>query len=337
MSVADSHGQVLHITDINMPGVIKSFDILSGAATIDRLSVETGGVYNLSICAQDGYGNVFSPSDAVWRAEKNGTEISSVYVNASNKLFISDNDSSLSGSEIKLICTCGGMEKSITLYVDKDESPGSQGGGGLGGGGGIGGGGTGSTSTFIKPDKENSDEADKEAYSAFSDVPSDAWYYDDISSLFMKGIIKGDADGSIRPEDNITREELVSIVVRTLGIEFDGEEYISDSTVSDWALNEMSAAVSNGIITGDENGVINGKNLCQRQDAAVIIGRAFKITASDKETFFADGGKISDYAAEYVDSLSGGGYINGYEDGTFRPENNITRAELFAVINRIIG
>lgn len=340
LSVADSYGNVKHITDINLPGTVKTLSVTSGGTPITALSVKAGSNYMLGLSACDGYGNTFTPGEAVWRAVKDGKTVGALYVNSSNKLFVSDNDPSIEGSYIDLICSVGNVEKIIKVYIEESSSQGTGGAAGIGGGGGgagAGGGGITSSPIYVKPDKDNEQTADQEAHSVFPDIDSDAWYMEDISRLFIKGIVKGDADGNIRPEENITREELVSVVVRALNLTSDGAEMIDDPTVSDWAVNEMSIAVANGIITGDEKGVINGTNLCSRQDAAVILGRAFNIAAGDKQTFFADGGEISEYAAEFVNSLSSSGYINGYEDGTFRPQNNITRAELFVILGRIIG
>ena len=337
LSVADATGKIVHLEGVKLPGEVKTLTITRNSTPLSNIEVEVGSIYQLDVAAADFYGNDLAPSDITWIAKKNGSVISSVYVNTSNKLIISDNDSSLPGSIVTLVCSCGGMEKTIEITVKaKSINPPALGGGG---GGGAPAGEkalSGTSSTFAESPQDYTDKTEDKVVT-FLDVPKTAWYYNDISSLFIKGIVNGDADGNIRPESNITREELVSILVRVLDLKADTDAILNDSTVSNWAVNEVCVAVAYGIINGDENGKLNGIEYCTRQDAAVLLGRAFDIAENEKEVFYTDDSIIADYAQEFVKALSGNGYINGYEDGTFRPENNITRAELFAIINRIIG
>ncbi|MBR4956007.1 MAG: S-layer homology domain-containing protein, partial [Clostridia bacterium] len=101
-------------------------------------------------------------------------------------------------------------------------------------------------------------------FAKFTDVPADAWYAPYIYALYLEGIMQGDGISSMRPEDQLTREEYVTLKGRALGITENKSALRFSSLsgkdeVSDWAAGYMGAFIAAGIIKGDENGYINAQ------------------------------------------------------------------------------
>ena len=106
---------------------------------------------------------------------------------------------------------------------------------------------------------------------------------------------------------------------------------------NDWFAASISAMVSNGIINGISEAQFGVGQPITRQDAATILSRI--INASEEAVGgekFADDDSIAEYAKNGVYTLKNRGMISGYEDGTFRPQSQITRAEAAQMIYNIL-
>lgn len=176
----------------------------------------------------------------------------------------------------------------------------------------------------------------------FSDVASSHWAYDAINFLADKKIISGKGNGTFEPDSPVSRKEAVKLIVLSLGINTDGSAEFSDVASDDWAYPYICSAVSANVVTGDGNGRFNPDDEVTRQDLAVMIFRAAKAAGIELGTSqanaFSDSESISDYAKDAVSALAGAKVINGYENGSFAPHDNCTRAQLakmlFGIINR---
>ena len=154
--------------------------------------------------------------------------------------------------------------------------------------------------------------------------------------LYYAGIVNGDSPNSFLPENNITRAEFTKLVALLFEFEVDetAETNFVDVPAGEWYTPYIAAAYNEGIVTGySETNFEPDKNV-SRQEMCAIIGRKLNIV-SDKETVFTDSDEIEDYAKPYVQSMTEAGFIKGYDDNTFRPFENATRAESAAVINRV--
>ena len=153
-------------------------------------------------------------------------------------------------------------------------------------------------------------------------------------ALNKLGIISGYEDGSFRPNNNVTREEFVKLIVEAFDIisqntECDFEDISADA----WFKKYVSAAVENGIIKGiDENHFGVGQSI-RRQDAAVILDRVLDIAdiSITSSVSFSDADTIGDYAFNSVLKLSDAGIINGI-DGGFAPHEPVSRAQAAKLI-----
>lgn len=181
-------------------------------------------------------------------------------------------------------------------------------------------------------------EDEGEAKTAFTDLGGVEWAKDAIEFLAECGIVNGKRDGIFAPNDNVTRAEFIKMVVTALGVSGDTESMTFTDVPEDaWYLKYVAAAQNNGIVLGDESGAFYPEANITRQDMAVILYRAAKVERSRATLAFTDSDKISDYATDAVTYLSANGIINGFEDGSFGPLQNATRAQTAVIIYRLIN
>lgn len=151
--------------------------------------------------------------------------------------------------------------------------------------------------------------------------------------------IQGYPDGTVKPEASITREEAAAIFFRILTDEsrnanMTEENNFSDVEASRWSNTAISTMVKLGIINGYEDGSFKPANAITRAEFAAMVSRFFENELTAGLVSFTD---ISEHwAEEYIVKVAVMQWINGYEDGSFRPDYNITRAEAMAIINRIL-
>ena len=147
----------------------------------------------------------------------------------------------------------------------------------------------------------------------------------------------GYTDGTIRPNNDISRAEVATIFFRLLTDEARTQYDKTTSSFSDikdgaWCCRAVSTLTNMGIIKGYTDGTFQPNKSITRAELATIIARFAKLDVNTKT--FSD--ITGHWAQKSIELAAGNGWINGYEDGTFRPNNNITRAETFAMINRVL-
>lgn len=103
-----------------------------------------------------------------------------------------------------------------------------------------------------------------------------------------------------------------------------------------WAKLTIRQGVALGIVNGYEDGTFRPDGLVSRNEFAVMMGRALKLEPRTDEAAFADAESIPAWARAYVAQIARAGIIGGYEDGTFRGERNISRAEMAVMIARAL-
>lgn len=151
--------------------------------------------------------------------------------------------------------------------------------------------------------------------------------------------IVGYGNGEVRPQNNITRAEVATIFFRLLTDDVRDENLTktnrySDVTRADWYNTAVSTLSSMGIITGYPDGTFRPNAAITRAEFAAIAARFDN--DGDKTT-----AKFSDIANHWAkDEISiayNNGWINGYPDGTFGPQRDITRAETMTLVNRVLN
>lgn len=183
------------------------------------------------------------------------------------------------------------------------------------------------------------DSAADEAEVAYTDLSADDWAYESIVALTKSGVISGDADKKVRPADAVTRAELSKIVLGARGYEIDSAATLTATDaddVADWAKEYVATAMAKGIIKGYEDGSVRSGRVVTRAELAVVIVRAIPATSEVEGNSFTDVSADAWYAKD-VECAKTLGIVGGYEDGSFRGENTVTRREAFAMVSRMMN
>ena len=151
------------------------------------------------------------------------------------------------------------------------------------------------------------------------------------------GVIKGDSRG-FRPDAPITRAELAVMLERLMGYQKRAENHFSDVGSGDWFADPVLKAQAAGILTGDGKGHAMPSSNVTREQAAVMLFRAFGAeVASGGNSAFVDADNISSWARTAVFGLEATRFIGGMADGSFRPKADITRAQFVTMIDNAIS
>ena len=171
----------------------------------------------------------------------------------------------------------------------------------------------------------------------FDDLPMSHWAADAVYKLRDSGIIYGRSDRMFAPSENVTRAEFASMLVRAFDIKGTGiASKFEDVTMNDWFYDAVSVCVEHKIVSGVDVAHFMPNDVITRQDMCVMLYHTFKTLGIDtgalEELSFNDKSEISEYALEAVSGMTADGILSGYEDKTFRPKNNASRAEAAKVI-----
>ena len=165
----------------------------------------------------------------------------------------------------------------------------------------------------------------------FVDMKEFDWAKQPVEVLAQMDIISKPEDKMFRPADKVTRQEFTKLIVAAMGMATAEEDSIF-SDVSDWAVPYINAAYNSGVVNGITETEFGGNNNITRQDAVVIIVRAFGFKDENGENpEFTDADKIADYAAESVKIAAAMEIVSGY-DGAFYPIDGCTRAQAAKMI-----
>jgi len=167
------------------------------------------------------------------------------------------------------------------------------------------------------------------------------WAKDSFALLLSKGIISGYPDKTLKPNAEITREEISKMIIIAAGYKASSNTslpYKDNSKIAAWAKPFIKSAMDAGIIKGYEDNTFRPKNKLTRQEMAVLVINAFGYGVSENTNInMKDANKIPKWAKGHVAKAIELGIIKGYNDNTFRPGNTITRAEVTAMIARCIS
>ena len=162
----------------------------------------------------------------------------------------------------------------------------------------------------------------------FADITEEyAWAVEAITTLKDLGVINGKDDNNFAPDADITRAEFTKMVAVLFGLEVGAvDTHFADCAADAWYTPYIVAATEAGFINGVNDAEFAPDATITREQACTILGRALKV-AGEAELTFTDAAEVADYAKAAIAALAEMGIVNGYEDGSFAPVNNITRAE----------
>lgn len=208
-----------------------------------------------------------------------------------------------------------------SLVANASSSDGSTGGTGSGGGSKTAGGGMSlSVDTAVTGTSEY----------RFDDLDSFAWAREAVYKLVEKGVISKPADKKFNPGANVTRAEMAKMTAVLANIaQYSGnDERFADVKTQDWYYKYVMALFDGGIVNGISSDVFGSDSPITRQDICVILSRILQNGEAVGTPSFTDFDSVSDYAKDAVIIMKQRGIVNGFEDGSFRPYEYATRAEV---------
>ena len=151
----------------------------------------------------------------------------------------------------------------------------------------------------------------------------------------------GYSDGTVRPNGRITRAEVATIFFRLLTDDarqrnWSSENNFSDVSADKWYNNAVSTLCHMGVLGGYSDGTFRPNAPITRAEFAKIAVSFSQANGSAVYSYFTDV-KTTDWFAPYVTAAKDSSLIEGYSDGSFKPENRITRAEACTIVNRVLG
>ena len=162
---------------------------------------------------------------------------------------------------------------------------------------------------------------------------------DALNAAEHAAYVIGYPEGDVRPENNITREEIATIFYRLLKDEIRSSLLSTESVFSDveaerWSNKAVSTMAKGGYINGYPDGTFGPSKSITRAEFVTVVARFLDAQTVDSSVNFTD---INGHWAENsIIGVASNYWINGYEDNTFRPDHFITRAEAMTIINRML-
>ncbi|NEU30375.1 hydrolase Nlp/P60 [bacterium LRH843] len=170
----------------------------------------------------------------------------------------------------------------------------------------------------------------------YHDVLPTHWAFNEIKELSIASIISGHGDKQFAPNDKLTRSEIAAALARATNLKLDsGLNGFRDVPEDHWAAKAIAAADRAGYFSYLDGETFDLNKSVTREEVAVLFSNAFNLTSSGTNAAFADVSR-SNWAYEEIQALHSSGIVNGFSDGTYRPNDNITRAEFSKILHTVM-
>lgn len=174
----------------------------------------------------------------------------------------------------------------------------------------------------------------------FKDIKPTSWYKDAVQYVYDRGMMTGMTAEDFGPEASTSRGMLVTILYRLEKEPETGKADFGDVPGTAYYASPVAWAAEKELVTGYGDGSFRPDGEITREQLVTILYRYVKlkgydITKGEKSVAFQDSTAIKGYAREAVEWAAGVGLINGYQDGSFRPDGSATRAEVAAMLMRL--
>jgi len=173
----------------------------------------------------------------------------------------------------------------------------------------------------------------------FSDVPESYWAYDWIEGIAAAGLTSGYPDGTYRPENPVSRAEMAVFLLNGMGISappIDGSHPFSD-IAGHWAEAYIEELYDQGITGGYPDSTYRPENQVIRAEMAVFLLKGISVTPQPMNGSHPFTDIAGHWAEIFIEELYDQGITGGYPDGTYRPENQVTRAEMAVFLVNTFG
>ena len=171
----------------------------------------------------------------------------------------------------------------------------------------------------------------------FPDFP-DNWATEAMTAAVNNGLLKGNEVGMLHPDRNLTRAEFAAIIVRAFGATVEADiSNLTDVKKDDWFYSEVAKAYQMQVMNGVGKTEFSPNASITRQEVFVVLSRALCLPDGDVAVLekFSDKDTACNWATPGVAAIIENGYISGYPDGTLKPCDYITRAELAQMFHNI--
>lgn len=178
---------------------------------------------------------------------------------------------------------------------------------------------------------------------AFADVPFSHWAHQPIEVMFHTGVVNGRGPGRFEPEAPVLRAEFAKMLAVTLGLEADPSTAnpFVDLPADYWARPYIMALYEAGLARGEvENGRLyfHPERTITRAEVATIVGRVLGLDQLGYTApAFSDWAQVQDWARPSVANLAELGWVNGFPDGSYRPEAELLRSQAAKVLAKFLG
>jgi len=174
--------------------------------------------------------------------------------------------------------------------------------------------------------------------SGFRDI-NGHWAQTTIANMSKSGLIQGYGDYTFRPDRDITRAEAVAMLVKAFKFQSGssrGQTSFNDVPVDHWAAEAIRLAVNAGMISGYDDGTFRRNQSIRRSELAAMIARGMGLKQTSPATRpFPDVDK-GHWAAGWLAQLNRLGIISGYRDGSFKPNDSASRAEMAVLASKVM-
>ena len=161
------------------------------------------------------------------------------------------------------------------------------------------------------------------------------WAKQTITKWQQEGLLKGDKNGNINPDNNITRAEFITLIIKALGYNKTGDKIktYKDIKQTDWYYSQIMTAIEQGYINGTSKDTISPGSNITRQEVMTIINKIANTKSKSQidKNQIKDIEKTSSWAKQSVQNMIENGYIAGYQN-QINPTNKMTRAEAITLI-----
>ena len=169
-----------------------------------------------------------------------------------------------------------------------------------------------------------------------SDVPYGIWYYDAVKYALEQGFLAGTGSDSFSPDDTVTRAQLAQILWRLGGSQSAQSAGYADVPAGQWYHSAVSWCSAAGLMSGTGIG-FSPEGVLTREQLALVLRQyaqytGLDVSAAHSLSWFTDGSSASPWARDALGWAVSNGLLSGYDDGSLRPANGISRAELTVVL-----
>ncbi|MBE6985242.1 MAG: hypothetical protein E7434_06510 [Ruminococcaceae bacterium] len=171
----------------------------------------------------------------------------------------------------------------------------------------------------------------------FRDVKASDWYFDYANEALRKGIVSGVDAYQFAPQEPLTRAMALTILARYAGDDSSADDAgFLDVKHNSWYESAVNWAVENDVTKGYPDNTFRPDAHISREEFITMLVRYAASDVEGTKLMFTDKGLISDYARKPMQRANTIGLLTGYDDGTIRPNNELTRAEGVAILMRLV-